>query len=186
MRTPQTHTFTTHFTGIAGQLINQVGISTVFDPTTPPDPKPKMLTTNALWDTGATHTGISNRLATSIGLVSVSPGIVTHAGGSDKCNRYIVNLVLPNKILVAGVYVSEVKLDNHFDLLIGMDIITQGDMSLTHVGGTTVFSFRIPSIETVDFVKRQNALAFAGVRVNDNCPCGSGKKFKKCHQLMTL
>ncbi len=39
------------------------------------------------------------------------------------------------------------------DVLIGMDIITQGDVAITNLGGNTVFSFRIPSQKQVDFVQ---------------------------------
>ena len=30
-------------------------------------------------------------------------------------------------------------------------------------------------------MKRQKANKYLGVKPNDPCPCGSGKKFKKCH-----
>jgi len=30
-------------------------------------------------------------------------------------------------------------------------------------------------------VRRPQSLNFAGVGRNDNCPCGSGKRFKNCH-----
>jgi hypothetical protein len=37
------------------------------------------------------------------------------------------------------------------DVLIGMDIISRGDFALTHKEGKTVFSFRYPSLATIDF-----------------------------------
>jgi hypothetical protein len=37
------------------------------------------------------------------------------------------------------------------DIIIGMDIITQGDFAITNFGGNTFFSFRMPSIQTIDF-----------------------------------
>jgi hypothetical protein len=39
------------------------------------------------------------------------------------------------------------------DVLIGMDVICKGDFALTHKGGKTVFSFRYPSIATIDFLR---------------------------------
>ncbi len=176
------HSFSLSFNGLAPQLITAVDISATYDPAKPPPTLPTTLKVNALWDTGATHTSISYGLAKTLGLTSVGTGVVTHAGGKSSCNRYIINLVLPNKITVVGVFVNECTLPTEFDMLIGMDIITGGDFSLTHFGGKTLFSFRIPSIESVDYVKIQNAKAFAGVGANAPCPCGSGKKFKKCHK----
>ena len=87
------------------------------------------------------------------------------------------------------VQVSEAVL-NGFDVLIGMDIITLGDFSITNVNGKTVFSFRIPSTETVDYVQQEKQKVKAAhtpyvapkiPKRNDPCPCGSGKKFKNCH-----
>lgn len=41
--------------------------------------------------------------------------------------------------------------DDDSDLIIGMDIITQGDFSITNFGGRTLFSFRIPSLHSIDY-----------------------------------
>ena len=38
------------------------------------------------------------------------------------------------------------------DVLLGMDIITIGDFSITNQAGNTVFSFRVPSQHTIDYV----------------------------------
>lgn len=46
--------------------------------------------------------------------------------------------------------------DDDCDLIIGMDIMTQGDLSLTNMEGRTVFSFRIPSLHVVDFEAEQS------------------------------
>ena len=50
------------------------------------------------------------------------------------------------------------------------------------LSGTTAPSFRVPSYESIDYVVLANRLQFANVGRNDPCPCGSGQKFKKCHQ----
>lgn len=73
-----------------------------------------------------------------------------------------------------------------FDLLIGMDIITTGDFSITNVGGKTIFSFRVPSIKELDYVKESKSptpivSAQPKISRNDPCYCGSGKKYKQCH-----
>lgn len=38
------------------------------------------------------------------------------------------------------------------DVLIGMDVINNGDFSVTNHGGVTKFSFRMPSQNHIDFV----------------------------------
>lgn len=43
-------------------------------------------------------------------------------------------------------------LNTDTDFLIGMDIITLGDFAVTNVNGKTVFSFRYPSCEKIDYV----------------------------------
>ena len=40
-----------------------------------------------------------------------------------------------------------------FDALIGMNIIAQGDFAVSNYKGITVFSFRMPSLACLDFVK---------------------------------
>lgn len=68
--------------------------------------------------------------------------------------------MLPDDVMVGSVRVTEVNLildDNTADnqqpqLLIGMDIIGMGDFAVTNANGRTVFSFRVPAIEEIDFV----------------------------------
>ena len=65
-----------------------------------------------------------------------------------------------------------------------MDIINRGDFAITNFGGNTAMSFRVPSIQNIDFVKGINqSKPLVNPKLpgrNDPCPCGSGKKFKHC------
>lgn len=67
-----------------------------------------------------------------------------------------------------------------------MDIIGQGDFAVTNYQGKTVFSFRMPAAECIDFVKQKDPAATSvkeplpKVGRNSPCPCGSGLKYKKC------
>jgi hypothetical protein len=105
----------------------------------------------ALWDTGATGSVISKNVAAQLALPSAGPKLVYHGGGSHTVNTYDVNIYLPNNAAIPNVTVSEGILQG-FDVIIGMDIITLGDFSLTHVNGKTCFSFRMPSIKEIDYV----------------------------------
>ena len=66
--------------------------------------------------------------------------------------------------------------------LVGMDVICNGDFSITNLNGRTWMSFRIPSCAAIDYVAEATKLTYAGVKPNDLCPCGSGKKYKRCHR----
>jgi len=41
-------------------------------------------------------------------------------------------------------------------------------------------SFRHPSIQEIDYVKKAERIKYMNVGRNDPCPCESGRKFKKC------
>lgn len=108
---------------------------------------------NALWDTGATASVISTEVVKQLGLAPISQCKTYHAQGESIVNVYLVDLILPNKLRVKDVRVTEGRL-NGFGLLIGMDIINLGDFALTHKNNQTVFSFQIPSTHEYDFVKQ--------------------------------
>jgi hypothetical protein len=94
----------------------------------------------------------------------------------------LVNLYLPNQVRVLKVLVAE-GIPGGADMLIGMDIIGLGDFAVSNYNNKTVFSFRMPSMDTIDFCKSSHIMparrkSTAGR--NDLCPCGSGKKYKMC------
>jgi hypothetical protein len=138
----------------------------------------------AVWDTGATGSVITKRVVKECGLKPIGMTQVTGVNGTSKSEVFLVNIGLPNKVAVMDVKVTVGKLPTQ-DVLIGMDIITQGDLAVTNANGITVFSFRIPSVACIDYVKAMNARdpkkkSSVGVGRNDPCPCGSGQKYKKC------
>jgi hypothetical protein len=69
--------------------------------------------------------------------------------GVSTVRTYLVNVYLPNEIGIIGVNVTEGILGGDVEMLIGMDIISMGDFSVTNVGGKSCFSFRIPSIKEI-------------------------------------
>lgn len=142
--------FTSKLDFLARSLITGCGVSEAYD-TALGGTLPAVLQYEAIWDTGATGTVITAKVANDLGLKPT--GIVTsnHAGGSDQVNTYLVNVYLPNKICVVGVQVTEAKLSGNTEMLIGMDIISLGDFSVTNYQGKTCFTFRIPSIKTIDY-----------------------------------
>lgn len=181
-RLPSFHALTTGYTGLVPFITTDVEISEAFDINKPPQPLPQMLKIKALWDTGATGSQITEEVAKSLNLICTGTTYVQHARGVDLANTYLVNLVLPFKVIIAGVPVCECKnVVGHFGAIIGMDIILRGDFAITNVRGQTCMSFRMPSCETIDYVSEARKHQFNGILRNEPCPCGSGKKFKKCH-----
>lgn len=147
--------------------------------------------TSGIWDTGATNSCISKSLAQKLGLIPIQRSNVLGVHGSEEVNVYLITVVLPNeniKLTTAVTECNELSTDGHVCLLIGMDVITKGDFCITNLNGKTVMSFRVPSVELIDFVAKINennkylkmhrAWAAHG---NMKCPCGSGKLYKNCH-----
>lgn len=141
----------------------------------------------ALWDTGATGTCITKRVVEELGLKPIGKANCSHPGGCEMRDRYLVSLVLPNKVGVQDISVVDVEQDGGIDVLIGMDIITMGDFVLTNARDKTHFSFRTPALGGVDF-SMPHLYPSIGLPTpkpvrpskNGRCPCGTGKKYKAC------
>lgn len=147
----------------------------------------------AIWDTGATNTVVSNRVVEEMKLVPVGKVEVSTANGKTLTNKYIVTLELPNHLTINDIEVTGGNLGDNVNLLLGMDIITLGDFSITNVDKKTVFTFRYPSCETIDYchqtrkIRNKNNLnelkkqeALLKQHGNEKCLCGSGLKYRYC------
>lgn len=133
----------------------------------------------ATWDTGATNTVISKKVVEECDLIPIGMVSVSTAGGIVDANVYMVDLLLPDNMVIPSLQVTEGQL-NGTDVLIGMDIIQRGDFSVSNFEKQTKFTFRIPSLEHSDFVKNSTIHAGNKPSRNSKCPCGSGKKYKNC------
>jgi hypothetical protein len=105
----------------------------------------------AIWDTGATQTTITGKLAKKLGLYKIREHMVAGVTGSALCNTYLIALALPNGILIPEIEVADCVGNIGCDILIGMDVIGMGDFAVCNVQGNTTFSFRIPSVAVVNF-----------------------------------
>jgi hypothetical protein len=112
-----------------------------------------------LWDTGATHIAISDRLATEMQLPLEDFARVSTASGILRVPVYLIQLGLPNHFVFEELEAVEFAYsdEDDCDLIIGMDVMTQGDLSITNFEGKTVFSFRIPSLHRIDFEAEHSA-----------------------------
>ena len=165
-------------------LLTSVRISPAFDPITTAS-HPQMEEFGAIWDTGATGTVVTQRVIDKCALKPTGMTNVHTANGPTTSPTYLVNVGLPNRVMMGDIKVTRGVIHGDVDVLIGMDIISQGDLAVTNYMGKTAFTFRIPSLECIDFVKsspsgKESLLAPPQAGRNDPCPCGSGKKFKRC------
>lgn len=148
---------------------------------------PESLNTFAIWDTGATNSVVTRSAALELGLIPIQKAIVNGVHGSKEVNVYFVEITLNNdqiKLKIRVTECDELSADRHTRFLIGMDIIQLGDFVVTNHNARTVMSFRVPSLQPIDFVKGirdSNPLIMPKLPSrNDLCPCGSGKKYKNC------
>jgi hypothetical protein len=152
---PPVLSFSTVYNGISNVLANKVLISQPFTPTqgqidsSGANCKEYM----AIWDTGATGTVITNKVIQECNLNPIGVIEVHGIGGPIRANQFLINVWLPNKVIVPNIRATVGELIDT-DVLIGMDIINKGDFAVTNVNGRTVFSFRIPSVEQIDFVNK--------------------------------
>ena len=100
------------------------------------------LCVRALWDTGATFSVISRNKAAELGLAPVDFSCAYTANGWYETPVYRIDVLLPNGIMIKGLRVSQSDL-MVCDMLLGMDVISLGDLHLTN-DGNTVFRFHIP------------------------------------------
>jgi len=174
--------FTMKANGLSSKIITDITVSAAFDPAQPTNPLPASLPARALWDTGASRSVVSADVVRTLSLPAVGSINVHHGDGSSVRGTYLVNFQLPNGVGVVGILATEFPASHSdFSVLVGMDVISLGDFSITNVNKETVVSFRTPSCESIDYVVAANKIRFAGTSRNAPCPCGSGNKFKFCH-----
>ena len=156
--------FTSSYKGLSLQLKNKVIVFA----------NDKSIEVDALWDTGATNTVISRNVVSELGLISSGKMKVKTPSGSDIYNTYLVNIGLPNHVMITDLCVCDSEIgDQGVGVLIGMDIIAKGDFAVSNYNGITRFTFRIPSIKVTDYVKENTISNVMG-------PChGKGKRKKK-------
>jgi hypothetical protein len=115
--------------------------------------KPKPYWTSALWDTGASHSSIFKSLAENIGLSPIDQAQIQHAGGISLCNIYLANIYVTDKYYLELELTETIGASSDFELIIGMDVISQGDFAFTNKEDHSLFSFRLPSQTYIDFNK---------------------------------
>ena len=142
------HAMTMPHEGIKNCIISPVEIVNPFTN--------RKVTTGGLWDTGATDSAITESLAKELGLIEVQRISVSGVHGIKEVPVYYVEIELYNGAISLRALVSEcteLSADGTVGALIGMNVINKGDFAISNFQGNTVMSFRVPSMQRIDFVK---------------------------------
>jgi hypothetical protein len=103
------------------------------------------LNAKALIDTGSSISSISDKLAAGLRLKDIGQANADTTNGKRSANIYHINILLKENVEIANVVALEFpKTDQKFDIIIGMDILTLGDLAITNHNHQTVLSFRLP------------------------------------------
>lgn len=106
----------------------------------------------AMVDTGATVSCITGRMVERMGLESQGEADFIHAKGKAKSRLYVFDVIFPGDKEFANIEAAELSDEHNCDFLIGMDILSQGDMAFTSANGKMAFSFISPPRERyIDF-----------------------------------
>lgn len=176
--------YSIRYKGLARQLISDIYISdAVLKLEKPELDSQGTVLCQGLWDTGATNTVVSDRIIEKLELPVVSLTHVDGVNGKFETTMHMIDLWLPNFLVIQKVLVTKGILPSDIDALIGMDVITMGDFAISNFQGRTIFSYRSPSMADTDYVKLAEMSKQSRVNnINRNapCPCGSGRKYKNC------
>lgn len=143
-----------------------------------------------LWDTGAMCTCVSLVKAQELGLTQVNTTQVMGANNEPfDAPVFIVKLRM-GKFELPMIPVIGLPMEKAgHEVIIGMDVISKGDLAITNFGGKTTITFREPSMETINYVEElelfKKCLKAHEINTSrgipDKCACGSGRDYKNCH-----
>ncbi|MBO4963750.1 MAG: retroviral-like aspartic protease family protein [Prevotella sp.] len=104
----------------------------------------------AIWDSGATSSIITRDIIEKLNLQPVGLCQVAGIHGTEYEYTYYINLQVPGEMTFKILEVTEGDLED-VDVLIGMDVISQGDFCISNGNKETVVAFRCPSGEPIKF-----------------------------------
>ena len=117
----------------------------------------KKIKVNALWDTGATDSAIIPSVAKNLNLISIDRCKLNSINKSEMAGIVKITVDIPNLGKIENIRVAVCNLIKGVDMLIGMDIIQRGDLSISNGEGKTLFTFAVPPFkDKVDLCKKAN------------------------------
>ena len=138
-------TFTKTFTPTADCIVTESYLYSPVELNTSKDVK-RVKISRTLWDTGASCSLISERIAKLLNLEPIGKtGVTGYNSNIDVKDTYLIHAGLPTGDIVTNIMAMACESDE-YDAIFGMDIISLGDFAITNQNGQTTFSFRIPDL----------------------------------------
>jgi hypothetical protein len=114
------------------------------------------LSTDALWDTGASMSAITPEIQNKLKVKPVDIKTITGIHSTQEVNVVFITLELPNSVIKKNIKVAVCNITSNVGMILGMDIISLGDFALSNGNNQTLISFAAPPFqEKIDFLKRQ-------------------------------
>ena len=147
--------FTSKANGLASKLISPITLVN----------GNKSINGNGQWDTGATKTCISEKVVKDLSLIPTGMAQIATPSGIKIVGTYLVDIVLPNKVIAKDMEVLETDIGRQgIELLIGMDVILAGDFAVSNLNNKTTMTFVTPSMKEINFIPEANARNIAAMK----------------------
>ena len=137
------HAFTVPYEKITPVLLTKVSFSSSFK-----NANAIEVTGIGIWDTGATTSAISSNIAKKCNLIPISKAEVHTAGGLVSQNVYLVDILVPNGVVINSVDIQEVVEKAAF----GTDIVKKVKKTIrkndvkSGVAASTVFEHELNNL----------------------------------------
>lgn len=142
----KTSVFTIRIPGALSEIRSAVAVAN-------PKGTGKIYRTLAVWDTGSPICFISEKLMKCLGL-KFKAGISGRGFFGDGCTTYgtvAVRLVSGGRFFtVSAAVVEDLHRGADCQMLIGMNLIAKGQLSLSYKDGVSTFSFALPAVDAPD------------------------------------
>jgi len=139
----------------------------------------KAIQAQIIFDTTRKDTAITQEMF--VKLLQLSEGNIT----INQTNEILIDLIMPGNIVISGIPIHFFESNTIIkcDMVIGMDIINQGQLNISGIDNTTVYTFKLPIQQQKNkpgprLVPKKSRVVPA--TRNARCPCGSGKLHKNC------
>ena len=110
--------------------------------------------TQGIIDTGSICSVVSINLVEKLGGIPFSYHFISTASSHNTLTPlYKASIVLCDKLEITNLTVSDGTLPEGEECLIGMVILSLGDLAVSHFEGKTCISFRIPSLQNIVFTE---------------------------------
>jgi len=117
------------------------------------------LSTEALWDTGASISAITPEIQSKLKATPISKRVISGIHDSKVVDVVIIKVELPNSVIKKSIEAVVCNIPSNVGMILGMDIISLGDLAISNGDEQTLLSFAAPPYKNkIDFSKRQNEL----------------------------